>query len=229
MTNRRAIPAPAYGHELTFAEDEREARSGAPESSSLRGAAHKRAMWQDCAVADGGMRRNAAIELNHHHRRRLWLSLGLTGAGVIGIVAAVAIVGILTSGSPGGGVAHTVVMPAALGPYKWAPDLEKNAGLPTLAASVAEMGGGQMSGIRVRTYEKPASGGTAPQVLEVIGGRLPSTSPASSIITLIRKYPSAHVVPAGPMGGSAACFEQTAGTADSVAMCAWSTTTASAS
>ena len=100
-------------------------------------------MWQDCPVADGGMRWNAAIELNHHHRRRLWLSLGVTGVA-------------------------------------------------------------------------------APQLLEVIGGRLPSTPPTSSIITLIRKYPSAHVVPAGPMGGSAACFEQTAGTADSTAMCAWS-------
>jgi hypothetical protein len=173
-------------------------------------------MWQDCPVADGGMRRNAAIKLNHH-RRRLWLSLGVTG-----VVAAGAIAVILMSGSRGGGVAHTVVMPAALGPYKWAPDLDKNAGLPTLAASVAEMGGGQVSGIRARTYERPAPGGAAPQLLEVIGGRLPSTPPASSIITVIRKYPGAHVVPAGPMGGSAACFEQTAGTADSTAMCAWS-------
>jgi hypothetical protein len=173
-------------------------------------------MWQDCPVADGGMRRNAAIKLNHH-RRRLWLSLGVTG-----VVAAGTIAVILMSGSRDGGVAHTVVMPAALGPYKWAPDLDKNAGLPTLAASVAEMGGGQMSGIRARTYERPAPGGAAPQLLEVIGGRLPSTPPASSIITLIRKYPSAHVVPAGPMGGSAACFEQTAGTADSTVMCAWS-------
>jgi hypothetical protein len=173
-------------------------------------------MWQDCPVADGGMRRNAAIKLNHH-RRRLWLSLGVTG-----VVAAGTIAVILMSGSRDGGVAHTVVMPAALGPYKWAPDLDKNAGLPTLATSVAEMGGGQMSGIRARTYERPAPGGTAPQLLEVIGGRLPSTPPASSIITLIRKYPSAHVVPVGPMGGSAACFEQTAGTADSTVMCAWS-------
>jgi hypothetical protein len=173
-------------------------------------------MWQDCPVADGGMRRNAAIKLNHH-RRRLWLSLGVTG-----VVAAGTIAVILMSGSRDGGVAHTVVMPAALGPYKWAPDLDKNAGLPTLATSVAEMGGGQMSGIRARTYERPAPGGAAPQLLEVIGGRLPSTPPASSIITLIRKYPSAHVVPVGPMGGSAACFEQTAGTADSTVMCAWS-------
>src|SRR5437773_1466064 len=82
-------------------------------------------MWQDCAVADGGLRRNAAIKLNHG-RRRLWLSLGL-----------------------------------------------------------------------------------------------PGTSPASSIATLIHMHPGAHLVPAGPMGGSAACFEQTAGTAASVAMCAW--------
>jgi hypothetical protein len=183
-------------------------------------------MWQDCAVADGGMRRNAAIELSHRRRRR-WLSLGVTGAGVTGagvtgVVAAGAIAGILTSGSPGGGVAHTVVTPAALGAYKWAPDLEKNAGLSMLATSAAKTGGGQMSDSRARTYEKPALGGAAPQLLEVIGGRLPSTSPASSIITLIQKYPSAHIVPAGPMGGSAACFEQTAGTADSVAMCTWS-------
>lgn len=141
----------------------------------------------------------------------------MTGVVAVGVIAV-----ILTSGSPGGGVAHTVVMPAALGPYKWAPDLEKNAGLPALAASVAELGGGQMSGVRARTYERPAPGGAAPHLLEVIGGRLPGTSPASSVITLIRKYPGAHAVPAGPMGGSAACFEQAAGTADSVAMCAWS-------
>lgn len=177
-------------------------------------------MWQDCAVADGGMRRNAAIEPNHH-RRRLWLSLGLTGAGVIGVVAVGVIAGILKSGPPGGGVAHTVVTPAALGPYKWAPDLDRNVGLPTLATSVAKMSDAQASDIRARTYKKPALGGAAPQVLEVIGGRLRSTSPASSIGTLIHMYPSAHSVPAGPMGGSAACFEQTAGTADSVAMCAW--------
>jgi hypothetical protein len=172
-------------------------------------------MWQDCAVADSGMRRNAVIEPSR--RRRRWLVLG-----VAGVVAAGAIAGILTSGSPGGGVAHMVVMPAALGAYKWAPDLEKNAGLPVLAASAAEIGGGQVSGSRARTYERPAPGGGSPQLLEVIGGRLPSTPPASSVITLIRKYPSARVVPAGAMGGSAACFEQTAGTADSVAMCAWS-------
>jgi len=120
-----------------------------------------------------------------------------------------------------GGVAHTMVTPAALGPYKWAPDLERNVGPPTLATSVAKMSDAQASDIRARTYKKPALGGAAPQVLEVIGGRLRSTSPASSIGTLIHMYPSAHSVPAGPLGGSAACFEQTAGTADSVAMCAW--------
>jgi len=164
-------------------------------------------------VADGGMRQDAAIELNHH-RRRLWFSLGVTGVVAVGAIAV-----ILTSGSPGGGVAHTVVMPTALGPYKWAPDAEKNLGLPTLAASVAEIRDGQMSGVRARTYERPAPGGAEPQLLEVIGGRLPSTSPSSSVVTLIEKYPSAHVVPAGPMGGSAACFEETA---ESGAMCAWS-------
>ena len=170
---------------------------------------------------DGGVRRNAAIELSHS-RRRLWLSLGVIGVGVISIVAAAAIVGILKSGSPGGVMAHTVVTPAALGPYKLTPDLEKNVGLATLATSVAKMSDGPTSEIRARVYEKPALGGTVPQLLEVIAGRLPSTSPAASIVTLIQSYPSGHIVSAGPMVGSAACFEQTAGTADSVAMCAWS-------
>ncbi len=58
----------------------------------------------------------------------------------------------------------------ALGPYKWPPGLEKNADLPALAASVAEMGGGQMSDSRARIYEKPAPGGAAPQLPRVIGG-----------------------------------------------------------
>jgi hypothetical protein len=71
-----------------------------------------------------------------------------------------------------------VVTPAALGPYKWAPDLEKNAGLATLATSVAKMSDGQTSDIRSHAYEKPAPGGTAPQLLEVIAGRLPGTSPS---------------------------------------------------
>ncbi len=110
-------PAPACGNELTFAADEREARSGGAGILIAAGAAHKRAM---CRIAR-------------------WL-------------------------------------PAALGPYKWAPDLEKNVGLPGLAASVAETGGGQMSGIR------------GPYLREA----------------------GAHAVPAGAMGGSAACFEQTA-------------------
>jgi hypothetical protein len=180
-------------------------------------------MWQDCPVADGGMRRNAVSELNRHSHRRshrrlwLWLSIGVTGVVAAGVIAV-----ILASGSPRGGVVHTVEMPTALGPYKWAPDLEKEADLPALAASVAGTGGRQASSVRSRIYERPGPGGAAPQVLEVIGGHLLGTSPASSAITFIRRYPGAHAVPAGPMGGSAACFEQAAGTADSVAMCVWS-------
>ena len=69
---------------------------------------------------DGGVRRNAAIELSQS-RRRLRLSLGVIGVGVISIVAVAAIAGIFKSGSPGGGVAHAAVTPAALGPYRRLP------------------------------------------------------------------------------------------------------------
>jgi hypothetical protein len=169
-------------------------------------------MWQDYAVADGEVWRGAASELNNRGKR-LRLTLG-----VIGVAAAGAIAGILTSGFHGAAV-HTVVTPAALGSYTWVPDLAEN--MPALTDKVATVSSGQASDIRARTYEKPAAGGIAPQLLMVIGGHLTGTSPASSITTLTHLYPSAHVVPAGPMGGSAACFEEEAGTAASVAICAW--------
>jgi hypothetical protein len=149
--------------------------------------------------------------------KRLWLSLG-----AIGVVAAGAIVGILKFEFPGGGAAHTVVTPTALGTYQWAPTLEKNAGFQALKERVAKMSGGQATGVVAREYEKPALGGAAPQLLDVIGGHLPNTSPAASIATLTQMYPSAQVVPSGSMGGSAACFEEPAsGTADNMAMCVW--------
>lgn len=166
-------------------------------------------------MADGEGRQDAVIEPKRRRFRWLWLSLG-----VIGVVAVGAIAGILNSGSPGG-VAHTVVTPTALGPYVWTPDVEKTVGIPTLASSFAKMGGGQVSGIRARTYEKPALSVAAPQLLEVIGGLLPSTSPASSIASFTQAFPGAHAVPAGSMGGSAACAEQAAGTAGSTALCVW--------
>jgi hypothetical protein len=99
--------------------------------------------------------------------------------------------------------------------------VEQSIGWPALAADVAMMSDGQASGIRARVDEKPALGGAAPEVLTVIGGHLTGTSPASSIATFTHRYPGAQVVPVGPMGGSAACSAQGAGTADATAMCEW--------
>jgi hypothetical protein len=148
--------------------------------------------------------------------RRLWVSLG-----VIGVVAAGAIVGILKFEFPGGGASHSVVTPAALGTYQWAPTLEKNADFQDLKGTVARMTGGQATSMVAREYEKASTGGAAPQLLDVFGAHLPNTSPASSIAALTQKYPSAQVVSAGPMGGDAACFEQEMGTPDSRAVCVW--------
>jgi hypothetical protein len=162
-------------------------------------------------VAYGGVWRKAATALN---RRRL-LTLCIS---VIGIAAAGVIAGIVTSGSSGS-VTYTVVTPAALGPYQSAPDLGSD--MPTLESSLAAMSNGQASDIRARTYEKQAPGDAATQILEVLAGHLLASSSASPTAFLAQINPGAHTVPAGPMGGAAACTGQTAGTTDGVAICAW--------
>ena len=53
-----------------------------------------------------------------------------------------------------------------------------------------------------------------------IGGHLANAAPAASIASFTEKFPGAHVVGAGLLGGEAACVQEGT-TANAVAMCAW--------
>jgi hypothetical protein len=70
-------------------------------------------------------------------------------------------------------------------------------------------------------YQQGSSApGSNPQIFMFVGGHLASASPPASIASFTQHYPGAQVVPAGTMGGKAACAEAHSN-GESVAMCVW--------
>ena len=150
---------------------------------------------------------------------RLWLGLG----GVV-IVAAAAITGIIKFEFPAhGGPAHTMVTPAKIGSYARTVDLERQADVSKLRSEVIQMSSGQASGVRSAVYESGNSAaGNTEQIIMFIGGHLANAAPAASITSFTQKFPGAHVVTAGALGGKAACVQEgTSAASNSVSMCAW--------
>ena len=149
---------------------------------------------------------------------RLWLSLG----GVV-IVAAAAITGIIKFEFPSHtGPAHTMVTPAAIGSFARTVDLERSTNVAQLRNEVIKMSAGQASRVVSAVYESGNSAaGNTEQIIMLIGGHLAHAAPATSITSFTQKFPGAHVVSAGSLGGKAACVEEGGGTTDSVSMCAW--------
>jgi hypothetical protein len=65
-----------------------------------------------------------------------------------------------------------------------------------------------------------AAGNTA-QIMMFIGGHLANADPAASIASFTQRFPGAHVVSAGSLGGKAACVTEGTAASNSVSMCAW--------
>jgi hypothetical protein len=151
--------------------------------------------------------------------RRLWLACG----GVV-VVAAAAVTGILKFGfrPDDDPPAHAFAIPARIGTYVRAPDLEHEASLTALPDEITRTSAGQASHVVSAVYESGNSAaGATTQIFMFIGGHLANADPTSSIASLTRNYSGAIVVSAGSLGGKAACAEEQAGTSDSVSLCAW--------
>jgi hypothetical protein len=161
-----------------------------------------------------GMGRRRGRSSDH----RLWLGLG----GVI-VVAAAAITGIIKFEFPShGGPAHTMITPAKIGTFARTVGLERQTGLSHLRDEVIKMSAGKASGVVSAVYESgnSAAGNTA-EIMMFIGGHLANADPASSIASFTQKFPGAHVVSAGSLGGKAACVTEGTAASNSVSMCAW--------
>jgi hypothetical protein len=148
---------------------------------------------------------------------RLWLGLG----GVV-IVAVVAIFAIIKFEFPsGGGPEHTFATPSTIGYYQSDAHLGTSANLGELRAKLIKMSGGRATDPVSAAYDSSVGpSGTATEEVMVLEAHLPNDSPASSVAAFEQSYKDAQVVPAGPLGGQAACAEYGTG-ADSVAECVW--------
>jgi hypothetical protein len=164
-------------------------------------------------------RRGTRRRHGRRNGRRLWLA----GGGVV-VVAAAAVTGILKFGfrPDDGPPAHTLTIPAKIGTYVRTADLEHEASLTALRDEITKTSAGQASHVVSAVYESGNSAaGATTQIFMFIGGHLANADPTSSVASLTRNFPAAHMVSAGSLGGEAACAEEQAGTSDSVSLCAW--------
>jgi len=167
---------------------------------------------------DTGTRRAAGRRRGRSGDRRQWLALG-----AIAVVAAGAIGGVLMKYVFSGpsGPAHTVVAPNQVDGFTRMPSLEKAMKVGELRTEVMKTSAGQASNVVSAVYQQgsTAPGGDA-TIFMFVGGKLSSAAPATSLANFTQTYPGATVVPAGSLGGEAACAEAQAN-GQGVAMCVW--------
>jgi hypothetical protein len=171
------------------------------------------------AGEDTGTRRRVGRRRGRSGDRRQWMALG-----AIAVVAAGAIGGVLMKYVFSGpsGPAHSVVAPNQAGAFTRMPNLEKQMQVNSLRSEVVKTSAGQASSVVSAVYQQGSSApGSNAQIFMFVGGKLSSAAPATSIANFEQAYPGATVVPAGPLGGKAACAEATANGGEGVAMCVW--------
>jgi hypothetical protein len=167
---------------------------------------------------DTGSRRAIGRRRGRSGDRRQWMALG-----AIAVVAAGAIGGVLMKYVFSGpsGPAHTVVAPNQAGPFTRMPSLEKQMKVDALQDEIMKTSAGQAKDVVSAVYQEGSSApGSNPQIFMFVGGELSSAAPATSVANFIQTYPGAASVPAGALGGDAACAQDTVG-GESVAMCVW--------
>jgi hypothetical protein len=148
---------------------------------------------------------------------RLWLALG----GVV-VTTAAAITGIIKFEFPShSGPAHAMQVPARIGTYVHATNLDREANVGGLRDAIIKMTSGQASQVVTAVYQSgKAVTGSTQQIVVFIGGHLANADPAASITSFTQKVRGATVVSAGPLGGNAACVEEGTGS-KAQAICVW--------
>jgi hypothetical protein len=167
---------------------------------------------------DTGTRRGTGRRRGRSRDRRQWIALG-----AIAVVAAGAIGGVLMKFVFSGpsGPAHNVVAPNRVDAFTRMPNLEKQMKVEALRQDVMKTSAGQATNVVSAVYQagSTAPGGNA-QIFMFVGGKLSSAAPATSLENFTHTYPGAKVVPAGALGGEAACAEAQSN-GEGVAMCVW--------
>jgi hypothetical protein len=142
------------------------------------------------------------------------------GTGLFVVAGAIAAVVLLRSGPSG--PAHTLTTPAQLGAYLRRPQLARRMGVAQLEKNIIAQSSGQASHLVSAVYQKGSTvtGGSPPQVILFIGGKLAGASAGASIKTFDQHFRDAEPTSPGPLGGQAACVPGQSGTGGA-AVCAW--------
>jgi hypothetical protein len=192
-----------------------------PEQSRAVAAALQEALPAP-ARPDTGSQRAVGRRRGRSSDRRQWIALG-----AVVVVAAGAIAGVLTKFAFAGpsGPAHSISTPASVDGYSQSSSLEKAMNIDQLRQAVVQGSSGQASAIKDAVYAQgnmtPGAGGNQ-QVFMFVGGHLANSDPAASITSFEQSFKGATVVPAGALGGEAACVKTSVpGESASVSMCAW--------
>jgi hypothetical protein len=183
-------------------------------------AAFTRTLDRPQADDDTAARRAIGRRRGRSGDRRQWMALG-----AIAVVAAGAIGGVLMKYVFAGpsGPAHEVVASSTVDGYTRSADLEKQMKVSSLADTVSKSSSGSASDVKSAVYKQGAltpGAGAAAQMFMFVGGKLAGADPSVSIANFEATYPRAQVVPAGALGGQAACVESTLNN-ESVSMCVW--------
>ncbi len=150
--------------------------------------------------------------------RRQWMALG-----AIAVVAAGAIGGVLMKYAFSGpsGPAHQVSAPQSVDGFTRSANLEKQLKVKDLANQVAQASSGQASDVVYAVYQQGSiTPGSNAQIFMFVGGKLSGADPGASVANFEQTYPGAKAVPAGTLGGEAACAETTRN-GQSASMCVW--------
>jgi len=172
------------------------------------------------ARRETGSQRTVGKRRGRSSDRRQWLALG-----AVVVVAAGAIGGVLSKFVFNGpsGPAHSISTPTSLDSYTRSASLEKAMDVNGLREQVMKNSSGQASDVLSAVYAQgnvtPGAGGNQ-QIFMFVGGHLANSAPGTSIQSFEQSYPKAQEVPAGSLGGEAACVTTTANN-ESVAMCVW--------
>lgn len=142
--------------------------------------------------------------------------------GAAGFLAASAAGGLLLTYALAGREApsHEVVAPQSVDGYTRSANLEAQLNTAGEALEVGRASAGRASGVVSAAYQAPPADGAGPRMFIFIGGKLARANPGTSMASFKRAYPKAAAVPAGPLGGQAACA-QTQQDGRTASMCTW--------
>jgi Caspase domain len=159
--------------------------------------------------AGGELSGDAGHDARHGLRKgarasRKWLVWGILAAVLSGIIAGILSTSVSPSSSPPIGKTYEVVAPEQVGGWVLQPAIGREMGVRQLSVAILNADKGQMSEVVSGVYESRNAPTINKPLFLFVGGR--TISPTASFDDYTKAMGRVRRVPAGPLGGIAACI-----------------------